>query len=128
MKNTEIGTLSNEYGFFSVTAPKGQYSVVISYLGYSDVTTEITLDRDQKINFDITESSEQLDEVMIETSESEKINIRTPQMSVSKVNISTIKKMPAVLGEVDIIKSIQLLPGVTNNGDGSSGFLSLIHI
>ncbi len=56
------------------------------------------------------------------TEDSEEISLRKPQMSVSKLNVSTIKQMPAVLGEVDIIKSIQLLPGVTNNGEGSSGF------
>lgn len=122
LKNTTIGTVTNEYGFFSITAPKGTYSLVISYLGFADKSQEIVLDKDQKLNFELSETNTELDEVVIIAEESERVNIRSPQMSVSKVKIGTIKKMPVVLGEVDIIKSIQLLPGVTNNGEGSSGF------
>ena len=71
---------------------------------------------------EILEESTQLETVIITAEESERASLRTPQMSVSKVKMSTIKKMPVVLGEVDVIKAIQLLPGVTNNGEGSSGF------
>ena len=91
-------------------------------MGFDDITKEIVLNSDQNLNIDITESSNQLSEVIIRAEDSEDINLRKPQMSVSKLNVATIKQMPAVLGEVDIIKSIQLLPGVTNNGEGSSGF------
>ena len=122
LKGTTIGTLSNEYGFYSITAPEGTYSLVISYMGFTDVSQKITLNIDQQIDFEIAESSTQLDEVIITADESEWVNIKTPQMSVSKVKIETIKKMPVVLGEVDIVKSIQMLPGVTNNGEGSAGF------
>jgi len=122
LKNTSIGAISNEYGFYSITAPKGTYTLVISYLGFADVVKEITLDTNQKTDFEISEASTTLDEVIITAGESERVSIRDPQMSVSKVKMSTIKKMPVVLGEVDVIKSIQLLPGVTNNGEGSSGF------
>lgn len=122
LKGTSIGTISNEYGFFSITAPSGTYTIVLSYMGYATVSREITIDKNQKIDFEITESNTALDEIIITAEESERVSIRNPQMSVSKVKISTIKKMPVVLGEVDIIKSIQLLPGVTNNGEGSSGF------
>ncbi|WP_299526630.1 TonB-dependent receptor [uncultured Lutibacter sp.] len=122
LKGTTIGVMSNEYGFYSITAPKGTYSLVISYLGYSDMIQEIELKENQKIDFEITEASMQLDEIVISSGETEMVNIRKPQMSVSKVNVATIKKMPVVLGEVDIIKSIQMLPGVTNNGEASSGF------
>lgn len=122
LKGTAIGATTNEYGFFSLTAPEGNYTLVISYIGYSEIKQEITLNQDQKLNFEIKESSTELDEVIITAEESERINIRKPQMSVSKLKSSTIKKMPAVLGEVDVIKSLQMLPGVTNNGEGSSGF------
>ncbi|OUR91162.1 collagen-binding protein [Flavobacteriales bacterium 34_180_T64] len=122
LKGTSIGVMSNEYGFFSITAPKGNYTLVISYLGYADKSQEITLDQDQKVDFEITESSTELEEVVITAGESERVSLKDPQMSVSKLKVKTIKAMPVVLGEVDIIKSLQLLPGVTNNGEGSSGF------
>lgn len=121
-KGTNIGTMSNEYGFFSITAPKGTYTLIISYLGYAEERLEIVLDKDQNVEFEIKESSTQLAEVVVTAEESERVNIKSPQMSVSKLKIKTIKNIPVVLGEVDIIKSIQLLPGVTNNGEGSSGF------
>ena len=122
LKGTNIGAVTNEYGFYSITAPKGTYNLEVSYIGFSDVTQEIILDKDQKMDFEIAESSTQLAEVVITSEESERISIRSPEMSVSKVKISTIKKMPVVLGEVDIVKAIQILPGVTNTGEASGGF------
>jgi len=122
LKGTTIGAISNEYGFYSITAPKGSYTLIVSYIGYADMFQEITLDKDQQFDFDITESSTQLDEVVITVDESERVNLKTPQMSVTKIKVETIKKMPVVLGEVDVIKSIQMLPGITNNGEGSAGF------
>lgn len=122
LKDTNYGATTNEYGFFSLTAPKGSYTLVISYVGYLSVTKEITLNADQKLDFELQESATALDEVIIVAEESEVVSIRKPQMSVSKLNAQTIKQMPAVLGEVDVVKSIQLLPGVTNNGEGSAGF------
>lgn len=121
-KDTTIGVSSNEYGFFSLTVPKGNYILMVSYMGYSDFSKEIILDKNQNLDIELTESSTQLDEVVIISEESERISIKAPQMSVSKLNASTIKQIPVVLGEVDLIKSIQLLPGVTNNGEGTGGF------
>ena len=120
--DSSIGTTTNEYGFYSITAPEGSYTIVVSYMGFDDVIEEIILNSDQNLNIEVTESSTQLNEIVLKTEDSEDISLRKPQMSVSKLNVATIKQMPAVLGEVDIIKSIQLLPGVTNNGEGSSGF------
>lgn len=120
--DSSIGTTTNEYGFYSITAPEGRYTIVVSYMGFDDVTKEIILNSDQNLNIEVTESSTQLNEIVLKTEDSEDISLRKPQMSVSKLNVATIRQMPAVLGEVDIIKSIQLLPGVTNNGEGSSGF------
>lgn len=122
LKGTTIGVTTNEYGFYSITAPKGNYTIIVSYVGYIEKGQEVVFDKNQKIDFEISEDAMQLEEVVIMSEESEQLNIRKPQMSVSKVKLSTIKKIPVVLGEVDIIKSIQLLPGVTNNGEGSSGF------
>ncbi|MEZ4810902.1 MAG: TonB-dependent receptor [Allomuricauda sp.] len=121
-KDTTIGAVTNEYGFYSVTAPNADYTLVISYLGYADLVQEIVLDRDQKLDIEIHEVSTQLDEVVVTAEEGERMSLKKPQMSASKLKVSTIKQIPVVLGEVDLIKSIQLLPGVTNNGEASSGF------
>ena len=114
--------MTNEYGFYSLTAPEGDYEISISYVGYTEVRKTINLNSDQILDFEMAESSTLLDEVVITAEEPQKTNIRTPQMGVAKLKASTIKEMPAVLGEVDVIKSIQMLPGVTNNGEGSAGF------
>ncbi|WP_062055767.1 TonB-dependent receptor [Aquimarina longa] len=121
-KDTTIGVITNEYGFYSLTAPAGSYTLVISYMGYDDIFQEITLDGDKKLNFEMVTTSEELDEVIITSEEIGHVNIKKPEMSVSKLKAGTMKKMPVVLGEVDIIKSIQTLPGVTNSGEGTSGF------
>lgn len=122
LKGTTNGAVTNEYGFYSLTASKGTYTIIVSFLGYDNITKEITLDVDQTMNFEINEASTSLETVVIEAEESERVSIRKPQMSVAKLNAATIKQMPVVLGEVDVIKSIQLLPGVTNGGEGSGGF------
>lgn len=115
------GTTSNEYGFYSITLEEGVYNLQISYLGFKTITQKVELTGDKTLNFKLEESAESLETVVIKN-DIEKLNIRKPQMSVNTLSIKTIKQMPVVLGEVDVIKSITLLPGVTNAGEGSSGF------
>lgn len=117
----QTGATTNEYGFFSITLPEGTYKTQVSYLGYTTVEQTLVLDKNQTLNYSLEESTETLDDVVI-TKNVEKISLRKPQMSVNSLSIKTIKQMPVVLGEVDVIKSITLLPGVTNAGEGSSGF------
>ena len=117
----QFGTITNEYGFFSLTLPKGSYQFQISYLGFETQIQTLDLKKDLTQNFKLLSQTELLDEVIVEEN-IELLNIRSPQMSVNNLAINTIKKIPAVLGEVDIIKSITLLPGVTNAGEGASGF------
>ena len=115
------GVITNEYGFYSITLPKGSYELQISALGYQEIIQTIDLSYDQKINYQLLEVAEQLEEVVV-TEDIEKLNIRKPQMSVNSLSVETIKKIPVILGEADIIKSILLLPGVSNAGEGASGF------
>lgn len=115
------GTITNEYGFFSITLPKGEYKILVSYLGFKTIEETITLEKNISKIYKLEESAETLGEVVIEQ-DVERLNIKNPQMSVNALSIATIKNMPVVLGEVDVIKSITLLPGVTNAGEGSSGF------
>lgn len=117
----KIGTTTNEYGFYSLTVPAGEQQIEISYVGYQSIQETINLNQNTKNNFSLNESGEELQEVVI-TDNKGKANIKSPEMSTNKLSIATIKKMPVVLGEVDVLKSILLLPGVTNAGEGASGF------
>ncbi len=120
-KDTKLYATTNEYGFYSLTLPKGDYEILISYVGFTTIYEAISLNQNTKRNFSLQESGQELKEVVV-TSEKTKANIRKPEMSVNKLSISTIKQMPVVMGEVDVIKSILFLPGVTNAGEGQSGF------
>ena len=122
LKGTTIGVVTNEYGFYSITAPEGDYTLTISYVGFSEINQEVTLKSNQKLDFEISEFSTELEEVVVTADEPERASLRKPEMSVAKMNIATVKQMPVVLGEVDILKSLQMLPGVTNNGEGTGGF------
>jgi hypothetical protein len=115
------GTTTNEYGFYSLTIPTGTYKIQVSYLGFTTIYESINLTKKITKDFKLTEASESLNEIVIET-DIEKLNIKTPQMSVNKLTSATIKQIPVVLGEADIIKSLILLPGVTSAGEGASGF------
>ncbi len=115
----KIGTSTNAYGFYSLTLPEGTYTFEFSYVGYQTIVEQIVMTSNVKKNISLG-SGEQLEEVVI--MEKSRANIRKAEMSVNKLSIATIKKMPVVLGEVDVIKSILLLPGVTNAGEGASGF------
>ncbi len=117
----QTGTTTNEYGFYSITLPKGTYTVLISYVGFNEINESINLDQNISKNFSLIEVSETLNEVVIKKN-IEKLNIRKPQMSVNALTSASIKQIPVVLGEADIIKAITLLPGVTTGGEGASGF------
>ncbi|HET8885969.1 MAG TPA: TonB-dependent receptor [Salinimicrobium sp.] len=117
----QTGTVTNEYGFYSITIPEGNYDVTFSLLGFQSVTHNFEVDKDIKFNLSMEESTEMLDDVII-TDDVERLDIDNPQMSVNALKIGTIKKMPVVLGETDVIKSILLLPGVTSGGEGAAGF------
>lgn len=115
------GVITNEYGYYSIKLPQGSYKIQITYLGYQSIVQTIDLDGDKKLNFQLEEASESLEEVLI-TGDIEGLNIRKPEMSVNKLSIKTIQNLPVVFGEVDVVRSLLLLPGVSNAGEGSSGF------
>jgi hypothetical protein len=118
---SKSSTTTNEYGFYSITLPAADYTILISYIGFQTISEKISLYGDKKMNFSLSESGELLKEVII-TDNNPRTAIRSPEMSLNKLSISAIKKMPVVLGEVDVLKSLLLLPGVTNAGEGASGF------
>lgn len=115
------GATTNEYGFYSITLPKGDYTVVISYMGYTPIKDRIKLDQNLTKDYSLDEDLEALDEVVIET-DVEALNIKTPQMSVNSLSANSIKQIPVVFGESDVIQAITLLPGVSSGGEGTGGF------
>lgn len=117
----KASAVTNAYGFYSMTMPEGDYTIQISYLGYQGIEEKIALSQDMKRNFQLSESIHELDEVTVPDNR-KRSEIRRPEMSVNKLSIQQIKAMPVILGEVDIIKSLLTLPGVTNAGEGQSGF------
>lgn len=121
VQSLKTGVVTNEYGFYSLTLPEGEYTLQVSYLGFQTLNATLSLFDDKKLNLQLEEEAEQLEEVVV-TENVEKLDIRKPQMSVNTLSVETIKKIPTILGEVDVIKSILLLPGVSNAGEGASGF------
>jgi len=117
----DVGATSNEYGFYSLTVTPGSYIVEYSYLGFETLTQKIELTSDIKMDIELQEEATAIDEVVI-TAEQEDKNVSNVEMSTNKLDVATIKKMPSLLGEVEIIRSIQLLPGVSTVGEGASGF------
>lgn len=115
------GTVTNVYGFYSLTLPKGTYKILYSYLGFETITKEVVLDKNIKLNLELKEKSTTFDEVVI-TGEAGNENVESLDMSKDELNIEQIKGIPALMGEVDVIKAIQLLPGVQTIGEGGSGF------
>ncbi|MEM8939090.1 MAG: TonB-dependent receptor [Bacteroidota bacterium] len=116
-----IGVITNNYGFYSITLPAGNYKITYSYIGFETIEEQIDLNEDKNISLELSGSSSVLDEVVV-TSDVENENISSPEIGVVKLNIQTIKALPASAGEIDIVKSIQLLPGVTAASEGTSGF------
>ena len=117
----QTGTVTNQYGYYSITLPKGDYEIFYSSIGFATQKFEISLSENIKKDLALATDTESLDEVVIQA-DGEKLNIRSSQMSTNMLSTSTIKKIPVVLGEVDVIKAITLLPGVTSAGEGASGF------
>lgn len=116
-----VGTSTNAYGFFSLTLPAGKYTFVCSYLGYEAFTDTVYLRENVSKTISLAPLGKELTEVEV-TGEKTDDNVQSSQMSSIQMDIAQIKKLPAFMGEVDILKSIQLLPGVKSAGDGNSGF------
>ena len=121
VKSLGTGVGANVYGFYSLTLPKGTYDVTYSFIGYGDKLLTIELLANQKIDTELSAAVNEIDEVLIEADGAEQ-NIRNIEMSVNRIDASDIKKIPALLGEADVIKSVLLLPGVSTVGEGSTGF------
>ena len=115
------GTITNTYGFYSITLPEGNYKLEISYLGYLTQLIDVKLNEDRQLNVSLIESTEEIESVEI-VAEGRDVNVREVEMSTNTLQIKTIQQLPQLLGETDIIKTIQLLPGVLQSSEASGGF------
>ncbi|TLX76178.1 TonB-dependent receptor [Labilibacter sediminis] len=120
-KELQSGTITNLYGFYSFSLSPGKYNVQFDYMGYQAVDKIIDLKENTTLNIELFEESENIQEVVI-TSKKRDAHVRDPQMSVQKLQSKDIKAVPALMGEVDVIKVLQLMPGVQATSEGSSGF------
>lgn len=121
VKETAGGVVTNPYGFYSLTLPRGKYTIQFRYLGFKTEQKEIALDKNIEMNINLREELVELDDIVV-TAQKENVNITDIQMSKNEINIQQIKKLPALFGEPDIIKTIQMMPGVVSAGEGNSSF------
>jgi len=117
----QSGAASNSYGFYSLSAPGGSYTLLVTYIGYTAIVHTLTLQKDVVFNVLLNQGSG-LSEVVINDRTPNNENIASPQMGVDKLDMSQINNVPVLLGERDILKTISLLPGVKSANEGNTGF------
>ena len=118
---TSKGTTSNVYGFYSITLPEGTYRINYRYVGFRGIQKVVELHKDIRLDLELNPVEKQLEEIVV-TDKAVDENVESIEMSTAELDIKSIEKLPAFAGEVDILKSIQLLPGVSTVGEGASGF------
>ena len=121
VKELQIGTVTNNYGFFSLTLFEGDYDLIFQSLGFEDQSLNFSLDRNISVNIFLNENVESLDEVIL-SKNIEDVDVELPLLSMNILSGKTIRQTPVVFGESDLLKTIQLLPGVSSAGEGASGF------
>ena len=121
VKELQIGTVTNNYGFFSLTLVEGNYDLIFQSLGFEDQSLNFNLNRNISVNIFLNENIESLDEVIL-SKNIEDVDVELPLLSMNILSGKTIRQTPVVFGESDLLKTIQLLPGVSSAGEGASGF------
>ena len=115
------GTAADSLGRFLLSLPAGRHRVVVASIGYEPFARELNLTRNQQLNFVLSESGNELGEVVVEGAATLEQKLKTTQMGVEHLSVREAKLLPALFGEVDILKTLQLKPGVQSGGEGSSG-------
>ncbi len=121
VKELGVGTISNSYGFYSLSLKPGTYTLIFSFIGYKDYEMNIELAENKLLDVELSLNTEELAEVVVTATKKDQ-NITQVEMGIEKLQTKTIKSIPALMGEVDLIKAIQLLPGVQSTSEGGSGF------
>ncbi len=118
---SNTGSISNVYGFYSISLPKGNYTLIYSFMGYKSQEIKIILDKNIFKIVELESAVQNLSTVNI-TAERDDANVRNNEMSVTKVDLKEADKIPVIFGEKDVMKTLQLMPGVKSEGDGGAGF------
>jgi len=121
MELPKSATISNSYGFYSISAPEGHYTLITSFSGYRQDTLQIVLDGNRTVAVEMVQKETELETVVV-SSKKRNENVVRPLTGVQKLSVSDIKNVPVIFGEKDVLKTIQLLPGVKAAGEGNSGF------
>lgn len=121
VKEISNGTTSNVYGFYSLALTPGSYNIRYSFVGYESVERQLEVKSDLTLNIELEPAGLQLQAVEIKADRAAE-QLRKPEMSNIRMDVKTIRRIPALMGEVDVIKALQLLPGVQSASEGTSGF------
>jgi hypothetical protein len=121
LKPTLQGTQTNQYGFYSLTVPEGKYTLIFSFVGFQEQSYEIDLGKDLVKTIELKNVAIETQEVTVNAQRSDH-NVSSMDMGKESIEVEKIKSLPAFMGEVDILKTIQLLPGVQSGGEGNTGF------
>ena len=121
VEELKAGVTTNVYGFYSLTIPNGTYTIRYSYIGYKDIFKKIEITASTKVSIELTSSDVYMKEFKVEAEKGDE-NVQGTQMGTIELDIEQLKTIPAFMGEIDILKSIQLLPGIQSAGEGSTGF------
>ena len=116
------GVTSNQYGFYSITLDSGSYLLSITHVSYRPKVVGLVFDADKSVNFDLVPKTSSITEVVVYANRRRDANVKNAEMGRIDLSTSRIKNIPAFMGEIDILKAIQLLPGVRNAGEGNAGF------
>ncbi|WKK56936.1 TonB-dependent receptor [Sphingobacterium sp. BN32] len=121
IQDANVSGYSNNYGFYSITLPAGEHLIEVSYIGYNGISQSITLTENRKLDFELNDNSTTIEEVVV-SGKRQNENVASPQMGNLKFTMEELKNVPILFGEKDILKTIQLMPGVASGGEGSSNF------
>jgi len=115
-----IGITTNEYGFYSLTIPKGTYQIKFSFFGYKEKELQVDLDGNVTMNISLSEPVSEIEEIVVKAIREDK-NVTSNESGVQRLDVKEISKIPVIFGEKDVIKTLQLTPGIKSGGDGNAG-------
>ncbi|MBK8329715.1 MAG: TonB-dependent receptor [Bacteroidetes bacterium] len=115
------GVNTNNYGFFSISVPEGNYQLKVSYLGFETQLINLTIQKDIVLNVELLPKNLVQKEIIVKDIRKDN-NVKSTEMGMHQLSMENVKKLPVIMGEVDVLKSLQLLPGVSSAGEGQSGF------
>ncbi|MBL4648197.1 MAG: TonB-dependent receptor [Aureispira sp.] len=119
--STSIGAATNIYGFYSLTLDKGKYRLIVSYIGYQAQVIEVDLQESETMTLELGTGASEMNEIVVKSGKDDDVMMQDAGVGTTKINIKKLETLPVFFGEKDILKSIQLLPGISAASEGSTG-------